>query len=49
MDGLGKYYTNWNKSDRERQIVYDITKMCNKKKASEYNKKGTDSQIQRTN
>ena len=25
MDGLGGYYAKWNKSDRERQISYDIT------------------------
>ena len=22
-------YTEWNKSDREKQILYDITQMCN--------------------
>ena len=26
-DGLGGYYAKWNKSDRERQILYDITYM----------------------
>ena len=25
MDGLGGHYAKWNKSDRERQIMYDIT------------------------
>ena len=36
-------------SDRERQILYDSTYMCNlKNKTSEYNKKETHSQIQRT-
>ena len=25
MDGLGGYYAKWSKSDRERQILYDIT------------------------
>ena len=25
MDGLGGHYAEWNKSDRERQILYDIT------------------------
>ena len=35
MDGLGGYYAKWNKSDRERQILYDITYMWNLKK---YNK-----------
>ena len=27
MDGLRKYDTKWSKSDRERQILYDITYM----------------------
>ena len=27
MDGLGRYYAKLNKSDRERQILYDITYM----------------------
>ena len=27
MDGPGDYYTKWSKSDRERQISYDITYM----------------------
>ena len=35
MDGLGGYYAKWNKPDRERQILYDITYMWNLKK---YNK-----------
>ena len=35
MDGLGRYYVKWNKSDGERQILYDITYMWNLKK---YNK-----------
>ena len=25
MDGLGRYQGKWNKSDRERQTLYDIT------------------------
>jgi len=25
MDGLGGYYARWNKSDREKQILHDIT------------------------
>ena len=29
MDGPKDYYTNWSKSDRERQISYDITYMWN--------------------
>ena len=35
MDGLRGHYAEWNKSDRERQMLYDITYMCNLKK---YNK-----------
>ena len=31
MDGLRDYHTKWNKSDRERQISYDITYMWNLK------------------
>ena len=27
IDGLGGHYAKWNKSDRERQILYDITFM----------------------
>ena len=30
-NGLGGYYARWNKSDRERQIQYDITYMWNLK------------------
>ena len=29
MDGPGDYHTKWSKSDRERQISYDITYMQN--------------------
>ena len=29
MDGLRNYYTKWSKSERERQIPYDITYMWN--------------------
>ena len=32
MDGSGDYHTKWSKSDRERQISYDITHMWNLKK-----------------
>ena len=32
MDGPRGYYTTWNKSDRERQIVSDFTYMWNLKK-----------------
>ena len=31
MDGPGDYHTKWNKSDRERQISYDIAYMQNVK------------------
>ena len=31
MDGPREYYSEWSKSDRERQIVYDITYMWNVK------------------
>ena len=47
MDGLGGYYIEWNKSYRERQILYDITYMWNLKikQPSDYNKNEADSQI----
>ena len=32
MDGPRDYHTKWSKSDRERQISYDITYMWNLKK-----------------
>ena len=31
MDGLNLYHTKWSKSERERQIPYDITYMWNLK------------------
>ena len=31
MDGTGDHYTKWSKSERERQIPYDITYMWNLK------------------
>ena len=31
MDGPRGYHTKWSKSDRERQILYDITYMWNLK------------------
>ena len=31
MGGPRDYHTKWSKSDRERQIPYDITYMCNLK------------------
>ena len=44
---LGGHYAKLNKSDRERQILYDITYMRNLKikQTSEYNRKEADSQI----
>ena len=46
---LGGCYAKWNNSDRERQMLCDITYMWNlKNKNSEYNKTEIDSQIQRT-
>ena len=32
MDGPGDYHTKWSKSDRERQVSYDIAYMQNLKK-----------------
>ena len=32
MDGPRGYHTKWSKSDRERQIAYNITYMWNQKK-----------------
>ena len=37
MDGLGGCYAKWNKSNKERQILYDLTYMWNLKK---YNRLG---------
>ena len=51
MDWLGGHYAKWNKSDRERQIPYDITYMWNlKNDANElvYNTE-IDSQSRKTN
>ena len=31
MDGPRDYHTKWSKSEKERQIPYDITYMCNLK------------------
>ena len=40
MDGLGGHYVKWNKSDRERQMLYDITYTWNLRiqQISEFNK-----------
>ena len=46
MDGLEEYYAKWNKADRERKILYDITYMWNLKNSTHElrYKVGTDSQ-----
>ena len=31
MDATRDYYPKWSKSERERQILHDITYMCNLK------------------
>ena len=36
MDGPGDDHTKWSKSDREKQILYDITYMQNLKKKERY-------------
>ena len=45
MDGLGRHYPKWDKSDGERKILYDITYITYKNtiRISEYNKKEVDS------
>ena len=35
MGGPRGYYAKWNKSDRERQILYDFTYMWNLKKTKQ--------------
>ena len=49
MDMEGIMWNKWNKSDRERQILYGITYMWNLENTttSEYNIKEAESQIQR--
>ena len=37
-NGPKDYYTKWRKSERERQILYDITCMCNLKKKNLFTK-----------
>ena len=50
MDGVGGHYAKWNKSDREKQTLYDITFGIEKKyDKQEYNEREADSQIQKTN
>ena len=47
MDRLGGHYGKWNKSERERQILYVITYMWNLKiqQTGEYNNKEADLQM----
>ena len=47
MDGPGDYHTKWSKSDRERQISYDITYMLNHKKMIQMNSFTKQKQTQR--
>ena len=49
MDGPRDYHTNWRKSDRERQILYDITYMWNLKNNTNESIYKTDSQTWKTN
>ena len=35
MDGLWGHYTKWNKSERERQILYHLTYMWNLRKRTD--------------
>ena len=50
MDGVGGHYAKWNKSDREKQILYDITFGIEKRyDKQEYNKREADLQIQKIN
>lgn len=52
MNGLGEHYAKWQRSDRERERLYDIAYVWNikaTKKICEYNIKVADSQIQRRN
>ena len=53
MYGPEDYHTNWSKSDRERQISYDITHMWNLILKNDINeviyKTKTDLQISKTN
>ena len=51
MNGPGSYYTKWSKSDRKRQISYDIAYMENLKKKKDTNELiyKTDSQTKKIN
>ena len=47
MDGPRDYHTKWNKSERERQIPYDITYMWNLKYDTNEHIYGTETDSQR--
>ena len=51
MDGPGDYHTEWTKSDRKRQILYDVTYMWNLKNSTNelIYKTETDLQTYKTN
>ena len=51
MDELREYHTNWNKPDRGRQILYDVTYMWHLKNNTDESiyKTETDSWIWKTN
>ena len=49
MDGPREYHTKWRKSDRDRQILYDITYMWNLKNDTSESIYKRDSQTQKTN
>ena len=53
MDGPRDFHTEWSKSDKERQVSYDITHMWNLILKNDTNeliyKTETDSQISKTN
>ena len=50
MNELGGHYVKWNKSDREREILYNITNVESKtyNKLVNITEKEADSQIQKT-
>ena len=35
----GGYFAKWNKPDAERQVLYDLTQMCNLKKSNSQNQR----------
>ena len=42
MDGPKGYYAKWNKSDREKQVLYDLTYMWNPKSKTNQDQNNTD-------